>query len=77
MNSKIAFVALSLAIVLNGASAAIAGGKKAPIDPRAAYLSQSEKTHRANGRQNWCDTDPACNGWGQALQLSYAKKIKY
>jgi hypothetical protein len=78
MSSKIVFAALSLAIVLGGASAAMAGGKKAPpVDPRAAYLSSSAKTERPNGRQNWCDIDPACNGWGQALQLSQAKKIKF
>jgi hypothetical protein len=77
MKSKITLAALSLAIAFSGASVAVAGGKKAPVDPRAAYLSASAKTERPNGRQNWCDIDPNCNGWGSALQLANAKKIKF
>jgi hypothetical protein len=71
MKSKLAFAALSLAIVLNGASVAVAGGKKEVVDPRTTAKSATK------GKQTWCDIDPACNGWGQALQLAKAGKLKY
>jgi hypothetical protein len=71
MKSKIAFAALSLAIALSGTSIAVAGGKKEVVDPRTTAAS-AHKT-----KQAWCDIDPACNGWGQALQLAQAKKIKF
>ena len=77
MNSKLVSVALSLAIALSGATVAMAGGKKAQVDPRAAYATSSEKTARPNGRQNFCDVDPECNGWAQALRLSQSGKLKY
>jgi hypothetical protein len=77
MNSKIVCAALSLALALSGGSVAMAGGKKAQVDPRAAYLSSSEKTPRPNGRQNFCDIDPECNGWAQALRLANTGKLKY
>jgi hypothetical protein len=62
MNSKIAFAVLSLAIVLNG-SAAFAGGKKEPVDPRTNLISKSAK----GGFHTWCDIDPNCNGWSKWL----------
>jgi hypothetical protein len=71
MKSKIAFAVLSLAIVLNGASVAMAGGKKEVVDPRTTAKS-FHKTH-----QSWCDIDPKCNGWGPALELANAGKLKY
>jgi hypothetical protein len=77
MSSKIATTALSLAIALSGASVAMAGGKKPSIDPRVAYQGSSAKTERPNGRQNFCDVDPECNGWAQALRLSNTGKLKY
>jgi hypothetical protein len=77
MMSKVAFCALSLAIVFGGASVATAGGKKQVVDPRAAYLSSSEKTPRLNGRQNFCDVDPNCNGWAQAEKLAQQGKLKF
>jgi hypothetical protein len=77
MKSKIVCAALSLAITISGASVAMAGGKKAQIDPRAAYISSSAKTERPNGRQNNCDVNPECNGWAQALRLANAGKLKY
>jgi hypothetical protein len=64
MNSKIALAVLSLAIALNG-SAAFAGGKKEPADPRANLVTSAKKS--PGGWQNWCDIDPNCNGWGQWL----------
>jgi hypothetical protein len=79
MITKIAFAALSLAIVLGSASGAMAGGKKTPqtADPRAAYLISSDKTPRPNGRQNFCDVDPNCNGWAAAEKLAQQGKLKY
>ena len=71
MKSKIALAVLSLAIVLNGASVAMACGKKEVIDPRATAKS-AHKVH-----QSWCDIDPTCNGWGKALELANAGKLKY
>jgi hypothetical protein len=75
--NKIAFAALSLAIAFGGASAAMAGGKKQVADPRAVYLSSSAKTERPNGRQNFCDIDPNCNGWSDALKLAQQGKLKF
>jgi hypothetical protein len=78
MMSKVAFCALSLAIVLGGASVATAGGKKEVVaDPRAAYLTSSAKAPRPNGRQNFCDIDPNCNGWSQAEKLAQQGKLKF
>jgi hypothetical protein len=71
MKSKITFVALSLAIALSGTSAAMAGGKKGVVDPRTTAKSATKT------KQSWCDIDPNCNGWTQALQLANAGKIKF
>ena len=71
MNSKIAIAALSLAIAVSGTSIATAGGKKAPADPRTTAAS----AHKAH--QSWCDIDPNCNGWGPALKLANAGKLKF
>ena len=76
-----AFAALSLAVVLGGASGAVA--KKAheafasdsagtPVDPRDAYQSK----RKSNSFLTWCDTDPSCNGWGEWQRLVSAGKIK-
>ena len=71
MNSKITFAVLSLAIVLNGASVAFAGGKKEVVDPRITAKSASKS------KQGWCDIDPKCNGWGAWEQGVLAgKKFK-
>ena len=75
MKSKITFAALSLAIALGGASAAMAGGKKETADPRVAYAGK--KAEHPNGRQSWCDVDPSCNGWGQARTLAQTGKLKF
>ena len=64
MNSKIALAVLSLAIVLNG-SAAFAGGKKAPADPRTNLISLKKSSE--GGWGTWCDIDPNCNGWSKWL----------
>jgi hypothetical protein len=75
MKSKIVLATLSLAIALSGASVAMAGGKKPTVDPRQSLISLKKKS--PGGMQNWCDIDPNCNGWGQALQLANAGKLKY
>jgi hypothetical protein len=84
MNRKIAFTALSLAIVLGGASGAVAGSKK-PHDARQAYGAEisggqvSDPRHAPQGGNHptWCDTDPQCNGWALWMQEINAGKIKY
>jgi hypothetical protein len=75
MNSKIVLAALSLALVLNGASIAMAGGKKETADPRHSLISLQKKS--PTGWQSWCDIDANCNGWAQALQLANQGKLKY
>jgi hypothetical protein len=77
MKSQITFAALSLAIVLGGASAAMAGGKKEVADPRIAHLSDRNKQDNPNGRYSWCDIDPKCNGWEQARMLASQGKLKF
>jgi invasion protein IalB len=74
MNSKIVLAALSLALVFNGASIAMAGGKKAPVDPRVSTISTAKKS--PGGWQTWCDIDPKCNGWGQAIDMAASGKLK-
>jgi hypothetical protein len=71
MRSKVTVAALSLAIALSGVSVAMAGGKKGVVDPRTTVKSATKT------KQGWCDIDPNCNGWAQALQLANAGKIKY
>ena len=65
MNSKIVIAALSLALALNGASIAMAGGKKAPADPRTNLITL--KMSSEGGWQSTCDIDPNCNGWAKWL----------
>ncbi|HEY6255315.1 MAG TPA: hypothetical protein VIY51_05925 [Xanthobacteraceae bacterium] len=77
MKTKIALATLSVAIALSGASTAMAGGKKAPVDPRDAYKAASAKTERPNGRMNWCDIDPNCNGSAKALEMSRGGQLKF
>jgi hypothetical protein len=66
MNSKITFAVLSLALVLNG-SAAFAGGKKQPADPRINLISLQKASK--GGMQTTCDIDPNCNGWAKWLAM--------
>jgi hypothetical protein len=68
-------LALSVAIALSSVSSAFAGGKQAPADPRDAY--RAAKVDHPNGRQNWCDIDPNCNGAAKALDLAHQGKIKF
>jgi hypothetical protein len=87
MNRKIAFAALSLAIVLGSASAAAAAAKKngnageaygsaagkTLTDPRDAYWAK----RKGGSDTTWCDSDPSCNGWGQWLEAVSSGKMKY
>jgi hypothetical protein len=77
------FAALSLAVVLGGASGAVAASKKAheafasgsagtPADPRDTYQAK----RKSNSFLTWCDADPSCNGWGDWQRLVSAGKIK-
>lgn len=86
MNRKTAFIALSLAIVLGGASGAMAAAKK-HTDPGQAYGSAAGKTmvdprdaywakRKGGGDTTSCDADPACNGWGAWLQAVSSGKLK-
>ena len=87
MNRKIAFTALSLAIVLGSVSGAAAAAKKHTnagqaygsanagktlVDPRDAYWTK----RKGGGDPTWCDADPACNGWGEWLQAVSTGKLK-
>ncbi|HEY4405752.1 MAG TPA: hypothetical protein VGN55_13985 [Xanthobacteraceae bacterium] len=71
MNSKITLAVLSLAIALNG-SAAFAGGKKQPADPRINLISLQKSSK--GGWQTTCDVDPNCNGWNKWLAMQGGKK---
>jgi hypothetical protein len=81
MNRKIAFTALSLAIVLGGASGAVAAGKK-HNDARQAYASgaggqvSDPRQNKGGNHETWCDLDPQCNGWALWLQEVSAGKLK-
>jgi hypothetical protein len=80
MNRKIAFAALSLAVVLGGVSGAVAGSKKSN-DARQAYGAETsvrDPRHASQGGSHpiWCDVDAQCNGWAQWLQDVHAGKLK-
>jgi|HubBroStandDraft_6_1064221.scaffolds.fasta_scaffold949416_2 hypothetical protein len=71
MNRKIAFTALSLAIVLGGASGALAAGKK--HSGHEAYASAGgtvadPRINKGSNHEGWCDMDAKCNGWAAWLQ---------
>jgi hypothetical protein len=87
MNRKLAFTALSLAIVLGNASIAAAAAKKHTdagqaygaatgdktlVDPRDAYWAK----RKGGGDQTWCDADAQCNGWADWLQAVSTGKLK-
>jgi hypothetical protein len=81
MNRKIAFTALSLVLVLGGASGAMAAGKKhnAAHESYAADAGGKVADPRHNkgtNHEGWCDLDPQCNGWAEWLQDVHAGKLK-
>jgi len=72
MHRKIAFTALSLAVVF-GASVAMAAGKKHSA-AHEAYASGAggqvadPRQNKGANHETWCDMDPQCNGWNAWLQ---------
>jgi hypothetical protein len=77
MNRNIAFTALSLALMLGGASGAMASGKK--HSGHEAYASSTVTDPRQNkgaNHETWCDLDPQCNGWTLWLQEVSDGKLK-
>ena len=79
MNRKIAFTALSFAIVISGASGAIAAGKK-HNEAGQAYASGAGVTdprvNKGGNHESFCDVDPQCNGWSAWLADVKAGKLK-
>ena len=88
MNRKIAFTALSVAIVFGSASGAVAAAKKHAdagqaygsaaggktlVDPRDAYWAKRKPSSDLTS----CDSDPKCNGWGEWEQAVISGKMKY
>jgi hypothetical protein len=79
MNRKIAFTALSLALVLGGASGAWAAGKK--HSAHEAYAAAGggpvadPRVNKGGNHETWCDLDPQCNGWNAWLQDVSAGKL--
>jgi hypothetical protein len=81
MNRTIAFGALSLALILGGASGALAAGKH-HSPAHEAYASAGGGTvadprvNKGRAHQSWCDTDPQCNGWAEWLRDVNDGKLK-
>jgi hypothetical protein len=78
MNRKIAFTALSVAIMLGGASGAWASGKKHAGHEAYAAAGGSVADPRHNkgaNHETWCDLDAQCNGWAAWLQDVSAGKM--
>jgi hypothetical protein len=73
MNRKMAFTALSVAITLVSASAAMAGHKG---DKHAQEFADPREVYKIKGTNHGmaCDVDPACNGWAQWYQGTQAGK---
>jgi hypothetical protein len=76
MNRTLAFTALSLAIVLGGASGAVAASKKHD-DAHHAYASgaggsvSDPRQNKGGNHESWCDVDPQCNGWAAWTQSQH------
>jgi hypothetical protein len=79
MNHKFAFTALSLALVLGGASGTWAAGKK--HSAHEAYAAAGggavadPRVNKGGNHETWCDLDPQCNGWNAWLQDVNAGKL--
>jgi hypothetical protein len=78
MNRKLAYAALSLVIVLGGASGALAGKKsyEALQAHAAEAVADPRNAHHGGNHPTWCDIDPQCNGWALWLQETSAGKLK-
>jgi len=81
MNRTIAFTALSLALLIGGASGALASGKKHNV-AREAYASAGggsvadPRVNKGGNHETWCDLDAQCNGWNAWLQDVNSGKLK-
>ncbi len=81
MNCTIAFTALSLALLIGGASGAMASGKKHTV-AHEAYASvgagsvADPRVNKGGNHESWCDLDAQCNGWNAWLQDVNAGKLK-
>ena len=79
MNRKIALTALSFAIVLGGATGAMAAQKKSTGHEAYASAGGSVADPRQNkgaNHESWCDLDAQCNGWALWLQNVSTGKLK-
>jgi hypothetical protein len=79
MNRTIAFTALSLALVLGGASGAVAGGKKHSGHEAYAAVggggATDPRVNKGSNHETWCDLDAQCNGWNAWLADVSAGKL--
>jgi hypothetical protein len=79
MNRKFALTALSLALVLGGATGALAAGKK--HNGAQAYAAAGggsvadPRVNKGANHESMCDIDPQCNGWNAWLQDVNAGKL--
>jgi hypothetical protein len=81
MNPKIALTAISLSLVLGGASGALAASKKHNA-AHEAYASDSggkvadPRVNKGSNHEGWCDMDEQCNGWAEWLKDVSEGKLK-
>ena len=80
MNQKIAFTALSLVLVLGGASGAMAAGKTHHAAHEASASGpggsiSDPRQNKGGNHESACDVDPQCNGWNEWLQDVKAGKL--
>lgn len=81
MHKKIAFTALSLALVLGGARGAMAASKKHnPGHETYASFGAGKvadpRQNKGTNHEGWCDMDAQCNGWAEWLRDVNEGKLK-
>jgi hypothetical protein len=78
MNRKIALTALSFAIVLGGATGAMAAHKSTGHEAYASAGGSGADPRQNKGanHESWCDLDAQCNGWALWLQNVGTGKLK-
>jgi hypothetical protein len=74
MNRHICLAAISLAVALTGATAAVAA-HKAKVTHASAQATDPRKMV-GNGHATWCDVSSTCNGWDKWLQMVNEGKLK-
>jgi hypothetical protein len=79
MNRKMALAALSFALVLGGASGALAAKKHE--GGHEAYAAAGGKVadprvNKGSNHEGWCDMDAQCNGWAEWLKDVSEGKLK-